>query len=404
MSKALEGIRIVDLTQFEAGTSCTEILAWLGADVIKVEEPTKGDPGRYGNTDIQGVDSGYFINLNANKRSITLDLKQQRGKEVFFELVKQGDVVAENLAPGTLERLGLGYDALSAVNPKIVLARVKGFGTYGPYAKYKSFDMIAQAAGGSMAVTGWPGDPPTHPGSTIGDTGTGIHAALGIMAALWQRQSTGKGQVVEVAMQDAVVNFTRVAMCNFNETHKARPRSGNSVSGMPGTRTYRCKPGGPDDYVYLAAGPRRPNLWLPLIRAIGGDEVAGDPRYSDSDWCVENAATLDEMIETWTMERTKYEVFHILGEAGVPCGPTLNAEDIYSDPHLAERDMIMTLEHPKRGPFMMPGCPIKLSDSPAEPRIAPLLGEHTEEVLSGILGFGEKELAKLHEQQVIGRS
>jgi formyl-CoA transferase len=350
------------------------------------------------------VDSSYFINLNANKRSIALDLKQHRGKEVFFDLVKQADVVAENLAPGTLERLGLGYDALSAVNPGIVLARVKGFGTYGPYANYKSFDMIAQAAGGSMAVTGWPGDPPTRPGATIGDTGTGIHAALGIMSALWQRQSTGKGQVVEVAMQDAVVNFTRVAMSNFNETHEGRPRSGNGVSGMPGTRTYSCKPGGPDDYVYLAAGPRRPNLWIPLIRAIGGDELADDPLYSDSDWCIENAATLDEMIETWTMERTKHEVFHILGKAGVPCGPTLNAQDIYSDPHLAERDMIVTLEHPQRGPFMMPGCPIKLSDSPAEPRIAPLLGEHTEEALTEILGFGEKELTELHKQQVIGRS
>ena len=401
MGKALEGIRIIDLTQFEAGTSCTEMLAWLGADVIKVEEPTKGDPGRYGNTDIQGVDSGYFINLNANKRSITLDLKQDRGKEIFFELVKHGDVVAENLAPGTLERLGFGYDVLSDVNPKIVLARVKGFGTYGPYAQYKSFDMIAQAAGGSMTVTGLPDGPPIRPGSTIGDTGTGIHAAVGILAALWQRQSTGRGQVVEVAMQDAVVNFTRVAMSNFNETHKARPRSGNSYSGMPGTRTYRCKPGGPDDHVYLAAGPRRSNLWLPLLRAIGGEELASDPRYSDSDWCVENATALDEMIETWTMERTKYEVFHILGQAGVPCGPTLNAEDIYSDPHLAEREMIITLDHPKRGPFMMPGCPVKLYDSPVEPRIAPLLGQHTDEVLNEVLGFGDKELAELRKEHVI---
>lgn len=401
MGKALEGIRVIDLTQFEAGTSCTEMLAWLGADVIKVEEPTKGDPGRYGNTDTPGVDSGYFINLNANKRSITLDLKQERGKEIFFDLVKQGDVVAENLAPGTLERLGLGYDKLSDVNPKIVLARVKGFGTYGPYAEYKSFDMIAQAAGGSMTVTGLPDGPPIRPGSTIGDTGTGIHAAVGILAALWQRQATGKGQVVEVAMQDAVVNFTRVAMCNFNETHTARPRSSNGQPGIPGSRTYRCKPGGTDDYVYIAAGPRRLNLWLPLIRAIGGEELASDPHYSDPTWCMENVDMLDEIIEKWTMERTKSEVFHILGKAGVPCGPTLNAEDIYSDPHLEERDMIITLEHPKRGPFMMPGCPIKLDDSPVEPTIAPLLGQHTDEVLSEVLGFEEKDLVDLREQHVI---
>ena len=401
MGKALEGIRIIDLAQFEADTSCTELLAWLGADVIKVEEPTHGDPGRYTNTNIPGVDSGYFINLNANKRSIALDLKHQRGRDICLELVKRSDVVAENLAPGTLERLGLGYDVLSEVNPRIVLARVKGFGTYGPYAQYKSFDMIAQATGGSMAVTGWADDPPTRPGATIGDTGTSIHAAVGILAALWQRQVTGKGQVVELSMQDAVVNLTRVAMCNFNETHKSRPRAGNNTSGLPGTRTYRCKPGGPDDYVYLAAMPRRLNLWLALMRAVGGEELAGDPNYSNPDWVTEHTDALDEMIETWTMERTKFEVFHILGKAGVPCGPTLNAEDIYSDPHLGTRGMIVTLEHPVRGPFMMPGCPIKMSDSPTELRIAPTLGQHTEEVLRGTLDLGQEELAELREEHLI---
>ena len=401
MAKALDGVRIMDLTQFEAGTSCTELLAWLGADVIKVEELTHGDPGRYGNSNLPGVDSGYFINLNANKRSITLDLKQARGREIFFDLVRQSDVVAENQGPGTLERLGLGYDVISEVNPRIVLARIKGFGTYGPYSNYKSFDMIAQATGGSMAVTGWPGDPPTHPGATIGDTGTGVHAAVGILAALWQRQTTGKGQVVEVSMQDAVVNLTRVAMCNFNETHQARARIGNSTTGLPGTLTYRCKPGGPDDYVYLAAQPRRLGLWLPLMRAIGGEELADDPNYSNLEWITEHTDEINEMIESWTMEHTKFEVFHILGKVGVPCGPTMNAEDIYNDPHLAAREMIVTLEHPVRGPFMMPGCPVKLSDSSAEPRIAPTLGQHTDEVLRELLNFGDEELAELREGNLI---
>jgi formyl-CoA transferase len=377
------------------------LLAWLGADVIKVEEPTHGDPGRYGNTNIPGVDSGYFINLNSNKRSLALDLKQQRGKDIFFELVRQGDIVAENLAPGTLERLGLGYDVLSEVNPKIILARIKGFGTYGPYSDYKSFDMIAQATGGSMAVTGNAGDPPIRPGATIGDTGTGLHAAVGIMAALWQRQTTGKGQVVEVAMQDAVVNLTRVAMSTFNETGKSRPRAGNNTSGLPGTRTYRCKPGGSDDWVYLAAMPRRLGLWLALIRAIGGDELANDPNYSDIDWVVEHTDELNEMIEAWTMERTKYEVFHILGKAGVPCGPTLNAEDIYTDPQLLAREMIVTLEHPDRGAFMVPGCPVKMSDSPAELQIAPSLGMQTEEVLKELLQMTDGDLAELREQKLI---
>lgn len=401
MGKALDGVRIIDLTQFEAGTSCTQLLAWLGADVIKVEEPTHGDPGRISNSNMPGVDSSYFLNLNSNKRSVALDLKQAKGKDIFFELVRQADIVAENLAPGTLERLGLGYDVLSEVNPKIVLARIKGFGTYGPYADYKSFDMIAQAAGGSMAVTGNAGDPPIRPGATIGDTGTGLHAAVGIMAALWQRQTSGKGQVVEVSMQDAVVNLTRVAMSTFNETGKARPRSGNNPQGLPGARTYPCKPGGSDDWVYLGATPRRLGLWLALVRAVGGDEMADDPNYSNFDWVVEHTDEIDDMIETWTMERTKYEVFHILGKAGVPCGPTLNAEDIYTDPQLLARDMIVTLQHPERGAFMVPGCPVKMSDSPVELEIGPHLGAQTEEVLKELLQMTDGDLAQLREQKLI---
>jgi formyl-CoA transferase len=377
------------------------MLAWLGADVIKVEEPTHGDPGRYGNSNMPGVDSGYFINLNANKRSITLDMKQQQGKDIFFELVKQGDVVTENMAPGTLERLGLGYDVLSEVNPRIVLARVKGFGTYGPYSDYKSFDPVAQASGGSMAVTGWPDDPPIRPGTNIGDSGTGVHAALGILAALWQRQVTGKGQVVEVSMQDAVVNLTRAAMCNFNETHKARARAGNNPQGVPGSRSYPCKPGGPDDWVYMAAQPRRTGLWLALMRAVGGEELAGDPNYADPAWVAEHTDSINELIEAWTKEHTKYEVFHILGQAGVPCGPVMNAVDIFNDPHLVQREMIVTLEHPVRGAFTMPGCPIKLSDSPARPSIAPSLGQHTDEVLRELLNLGEEELSELREQHLI---
>ena len=401
MSKALEGVRVIDLTQWEAGTSCTVVLSMLGADVIKVEEPTHGDPGRRGGRNTPGPDSGYFINLNANKRSITLDLKQPRGREIFLGLVKKGDVVAENLAPNALERLGLGYDVLSQVNPRIILARINGFGTYGPYSEYKSFDMIAQATGGAMTVNGWPGDQPMVTGPTIGDTGTDVHGAVAILAALFQRQATGKGQVVEVSMQDAVVNLTRVAMSNFNEEHKARPRRGAGSTGMPATRTYRCKPGGLDDYVFVAA-LRRMNLWLALIRTIGGQEMANDPHYSDWEWCDEHAAELSSMIEAWTMERTKYEVMHILGKAGVPCGATLNAEDIFSDPHLVAREMIVSLEHPVKGTFLMPGCPFKLSDSPAQLRIAPLLGQHTDEVLGELMGFGETELAELREQHLIG--
>ena len=402
MAKALEGIKVIDLTQFEAGTSCTEALAWLGADVIKVEEPTQGDPGRRSRTDIPGEDSYYFILLNLNKRSVTLNLRSETGKTMFLDMVRQADIVAENMAPGAMERLGLGYDVLSEVNPKIIMARIKGFGSYGPYSDFKAFDMIAQAMGGAMTMTGFPGSPPLKPGPTIGDTGTGLHAAIGILGALWQREQTGKGQVVEVSMQDCIVNFCRPRLRSYYETGKPIGRPGNTVvgGGVPGD-IYKCKPGGPDDYCYIYTQPVRPRMWDALLEVIGREDLLGDANYSDPLWRVDHADEVNGMIESWTVQRDKFEVMKLLGAAGVPAGATLNAVDLHQDEHLRQRGMITPVEHQKRGTLNLPGCPIKLSDSPAEITTSPLLGEHNAEVFREFFGYGEEELARLKEEKVI---
>ena len=396
MGKALEGVRIVDLTQFEAGTSCTQMLAWLGADVVKIEAPGQGDPGRASGGYPAGADSFYFLTFNANKRGVTLNLKDPEGKQIFLDLVRQGDVVAENMAPGTLERLGLDYETLKAVNPRIILLRIKGYGTWGPYKDYKSFDMMAQAMGSSMCATGRPDKPPVKPATTVGDSGTGMQAALGVVAALYQRQKTGVGQVVELSMQDAVANLCRELSREYNDTGKPRSRRGNSVGGSPLKGTYQCAPGGPDDYVYISFTRGTPEL----LEAIGREEMARDERWSDAAFRNEHAEELDAAIEAWTMKRTKYEAFHTLAKAGVPAGATLNTEDLYHDPHMRAREMVVEYDHPKRGRVTMLGCPVKMTDSPVEIRPAPVLGQHTEEVLGEVLGYGPEQVAELRARGV----
>ena len=402
MDKALAGITVIDLTQFEAGTSCTQMMAWLGAEVIKIEEPTRGDPGRNAMGSEPGRDAEYFLNLNANKRSITLNLKSEEGKEILFDLLRQADILAENLAPDTLERLGLGYDVLSQVNPRIILARIKGFGTYGPYSKYKSFDPVAQAAGGAFCATGEPDGPPMKPGITVGDTGTGMHAVIGILAALWQRQTTGKGQVVEVSMQDAIVNIARVSMSRSKQGTISPPRLGRFWPGRPGMGTFKCAPGGPDDYVYVMGYPARVHMWHALLNAIGREDLIDAPEYKDVSNLGEKTDEINEMIESWTQQHTKFEAMRILGESGVPSSACFNAVDVYASEHLREREMIVSVDHPVWGEFTMPGCPIKLSDSPVKVTTAPLLGQHNAEVLSEKLGFDEEHLSRLREEKVIG--
>ncbi len=383
MDSALANVRILDLTQYEAGTSATQALGWLGADVVKVESPA-GDPGRRA----PGPDSTYFITLNNNKRSLQLDLKSERGREIFLQLVPRFDVVVENFSLGTMERMGLGYDVIRDVAPTVIYCTVKGFGTSGPWANTKSFDMVAQAAGGSMAITGTEETIPLKPGPTIGDTGTGIHAALGIMAALWQRQSTGRGQHVEVSMQEAMTNFTRVPMIRREQSGDPAPRFGDA-SGAP-SGVYPCAPGGPNDYVYIVANTER--MWQALVAAIGRPDLGADDFRTAAK---ERRDEVRSAVETWTRGRTKFEVRDALGDVGVPAGPVMDSGDLFASEHLKERGMLVEIDHPERGSMTLFGCPIRLSDSPVTIQRPPLLGEHTAEVLSAELGLDEAEIAKV---------
>ncbi|HET6315644.1 MAG TPA: CoA transferase, partial [Chloroflexota bacterium] len=298
---ALAGVRVLDLTQFEAGTSCTETLAWLGADVIKVEEPTSGDQGRVASSERPGVDSFYFLLLNANKRSITCNLKHPSGRELLCRLIEHADVFIENYGPGVIERLGFGYDEVRRVNPRIIYAQIKGYAPEGPYGKFLAFDMIAQSTGGSLSITGEPDGRPLKPGATIGDTGTGLHTAIGILAALYQRQTTGRGQRIEVAMQEAVINFCRIAYASQLLWNQAAPRIGNrSVLGTNApSEAYPCKGGGPNDYCYVYTTRAGNHQWERLLTVIGREDLLEDPRFATNKDRFANKDALDDVLKPW---------------------------------------------------------------------------------------------------------
>lgn len=397
MSSALQGIRVIDLTNNQAGPSCAQMLAWLGADVIKVEEPGKGDIARTTLNDRPDVDSLFFLTFNANKRSLTLNLKSAAGKEAFRKLISTADVLLENFGPGVLERLGFGYPVLKQLNPRLVYASIKGFGSYGPYSDYKSYEPIAQAMGGAMSVTGSPDGPPTFTWACIGDSGTGMHCTIGILAALMQRQTTGEGQQVEVSMQEAVLNLIRVSLRDHQRFGKPVGRTGNQLGpGVPGT-TYRCAPGGPNDYVFIFA---QQQMWYPLLRAIGREDLIGDPRYDTAATRLQNKDEVNALIEAWTSQRAKHDVMKILAGAGVPCGACQDTGEILNDPHLRARDMILEVEHPVRGPYLTAGNPVKLSASQVTIGTAPLLGEHNRDILAE-LGYSAGEVAALKEEGAI---
>ena len=397
MSKALEGIRIIDMTHNQAGPACTQILAWLGADVIKLEEPGKGDVARTNMRD-QDSDSLFFLILNANKQSLTLNLKTEEGKELFKKVIETADVLVENFSPGALDRLGLGYKVLSKINKKLIYATIKGFGTYGPYSEFKSFEPIAQAMGGAMCATGFPENPPTYVWPAIGDSGTGMHMAIGILAALQQRNSSGKGQEVEVSMQDSVANIMRISLRDHQRLGGVQERTGNQLGkNVPGS-TYPCAPGGRNDYIFIFA---QQQMWKAFANAIGRPDIIEDPKYATPESRWDNRETLNAIIEGWTRQKTKYEAMRILGDAGVPSGACQDTGEILEDPHLKEREMIIDIDYPPRGKYKTVGCPIKLSDSPADIKRPPTLGEHTEDLLGKLCGVTPEDFTKLREKGAI---
>ncbi|MGE0225555.1 MAG: formyl-CoA transferase [Acetobacteraceae bacterium] len=398
MSQALKGIRVIDMTHNQAGPACAQILGFLGADVIKLEEPKGGDVARTNMRDKPDSDSLFFLILNANKRSLTLNLKTEEGKELFRKVIAQSDVLLENFGPGALDRLGLGYEALSKINPRLIYATIKGFGTYGPYADFKSFEPIAQAMGGAMCVTGFPDNPPTFNFPAIGDSGTGMHMAIGILAALQQRHATGKGQHVEVSMQDAVVNLIRVSLRDHQRMGHPPARSGNQLGRTVPGSTFPCAPGGPNDYVYIFA---QPQMWKPLITAMGKPELADDPLFATPDARWQNRDAFSQIMSAWTMQRSKHEVMKILGDAGVPCGACQDTGEVLEDPHLKAREMVVDIDYPTRGTYKTVGCPIKLSDSPAELQRPPMLGEHTADLLGELCGLSAEEVARMKQSGVV---
>lgn len=399
----LAGVRVLDLTQFEAGPSCTEALAWLGAEVVKVENPKSGDPGRAINPP-PGEDAHYFLQYNANKKSITVNLKDPRGLDLVKQLARKADVFTENFAPGAIERLGLGADVVRALNPGIIYAQVKGFGEGSPFESNLAFDMIAQACGGPMSITGDLGGKPLKPGPTIGDTGTGMLLAVSILGALYRRTRTGKGGHLQVAMQDAMFQFVRGAFATATRTGTAAQRAGagSVLSKNPPMGIYPCKGGGPNDYVYVYTSRANPEHWRRLLGVIGREELIGDPRFETSAARLQNEAEVDAMVTAWTSKHDKHEAMRVIGAAGIPAGAVLDTAELLADETFHQRGIIQTVEHPKSGAYTMPAWPVRFGGAPPPVKPAPVLGQHTDEVLDGWLGLGKDAVGELRGGGVVG--
>jgi crotonobetainyl-CoA:carnitine CoA-transferase CaiB-like acyl-CoA transferase len=400
----LQGVKVIDFTQFEAGPSCTESLAWLGADVVKVENPKLGDPGRRLRPDQPDIDPYYFHILNANKKSVTVNLKSPKGLELAKDLIRQADVMIENFAPGAIERLGLSYDDVKAVNPGIIYAQVKGFGEGSPFEKNLAFDMIAQACGGTFSVTGDKDGPPTRPGISLGDTGTGMVLAITILGALYKRRETGEGHQLQVAMQDAILHYMRIPFSTQGLTGKAAERGGSKVPGIVNAPMglYPCAPGGPNDYVYIMTSRANPDHWDRLLTLIGREDLIGDERYLTPADRVSREPEVDEIIAAWTRGRSKYDAMKVVGESGIPAGAVLDTDELNSDVTFEERGVMQTMVHPVHRPFKMPAWPVRVDGKATRLTASPMLGEHTEEVISDWLGLNDVAIATLKTDGTVG--
>ncbi len=404
--EALKGVRILDMSHVQAGPTCSQLLAWLGADVIKFENPA-GDATRGQLRDVPNADSLYFTMLNCNKRSITVNMKSAEGKQVFVDLLKKCHILMENFGPGVLDRFGFSWEKIHEINPKIVMGSIKGFGSSGPYSDFKAYENVAQAMGGAMSTTGVPDGPPFVTGAQIGDSGTGLHLAIGLLAALRQAEKTGQGQYVEVAMMDGVMNLCRVKFRDHQRLTRqslaeysvkteqgmgAVPRAGNDSGGGQLGNAIHCKPHGPNDWLYVVV---QEAVWEDLAKLIGGEALAGDPRFAKIGERRKNQNAMWQLITEFAKKHTKREFMALLNPIDVPCGPIMSTEDLANDEHVRGRDMWVELDHPQRGKWFNVGMPIKLSASPAVIKRSPTLGEHTDEILKTVLGYEDAKINTL---------
>ena len=399
----LAGVKIVDLTQFEAGPSCTEALAWLGADVVKIENPKMGDPGRRLRPGQPDNDPYYFHVFNANKRSMTVNLKSPKGLAVVKDMLASADVCIENFAPGAIERLGLGYDVVRGLNPSIVYAQVKGFGEGSPYEKNLAFDMIAQACGGTFSVTGDADGPPTRPGMSLGDTGTGMTMAITILGALYQRRQSGQGCRLQVAMQDAIMHYMRINFATQGLTGAAARRGGSKVPGISNAPMglYPCAPGGPNDYVYIMTSRANPDHWDRLLKVVGREDLIGDSRYASPADRVLREAEVDAIIAGWTRTHDKHDAMRAVGEAGIPAGAVLDTMELQNDRSFEDRGIMQVMRHPLHRDFKMPGWPVRIDGKPPMLTASPVLGEHTDAVLDEWLGLNAEAVAALRAEGAV---